>query len=105
MTKLYARQGDILIYEVNSFPKEAKTNVVKSLVVAHGENGHLHTVNAQEVVNWKDAVGNIYVQIKEGSLVHEEHNTITLETGKIYMIKQAEREFDYFSKEMRSVTD
>jgi hypothetical protein len=101
------RNGDILISET-TLPKDAiNTGEVSQIVLAEGEiTGHKHLLRGTKIQTWKDIVGNIYVEVKEkpAQLTHEEHNTITIDIGKIYIIKH-EQEYDYFGQEIKKVLD
>ena len=79
-----------------------------SVVLALGEKtGHKHvisTVNPNDLQAWKQLEGGWIITLKtEGTLVHNQHGTLTIEPGT-YRVSQ-EREYDYFQEVSRKVID
>lgn len=94
------RQGDILLFPVESLPKDAKRK--KSGVVAYGEvTGHSHKIVGGEVFEGSGKLWVVAGNIAE--IVHEEHFPRKIEKG-IYQVWN-EREFDYYEKDLRRVVD
>lgn len=95
-----ARQGDLFIKRIDKLPKGLKKRASK--IILYGEaTGHKHQLTSGSVFD--DPKGAIYLSLlKDGSIVHEEHNTIKLKKGKYAVIRQRE----YQSKDMvRLVVD
>lgn len=107
MTKLMARQGDVLIVQVDKLPTETKDIPRDNrgrVVLAEGEvTGHAHAIHDKRVRFMADARGSgQYLDVKErASVVHEEHGAINLPKG-FYEIRR-QREFD--AGEIRRVAD
>lgn len=101
------QQGDVLLKKVSAVPVGAKkrATVGGRYVVAEGETtGHAHALVASEAVEMYERDGVLYLNVKEPtSLVHEEHDTQTVEPG-IYEVGIV-REVDPFTEEVRSVRD
>lgn len=104
----FKHQGDIPFFP---FTGEIKGTEVKhggSLVLALGEKtGHKHvisTLNPNDLQAWKQLEGGWVITLKtEGTLVHNQHGTLTIAPGT-YRVGQ-EREHDYFSEVTRKVID
>jgi hypothetical protein len=81
------RQGDVMLFPIQSVPHQAK-RVSDQKVVVHGERtGHSHQLTAD--AKWvDDADDNTeVVQIEESAqIVHEEHENIDVPAG-IYKVK------------------
>ena len=100
------RQGDVIIIPLNK-----KIEVIledkKDLVLAEGEvTGHAHRITKGQVqlqVNAMIGIMILRVFSENATLSHEEHDDIILQMGD-YEIKQ-QREFDWFTEEVRRVTD
>lgn len=89
-----ARQGDVLIEEVNEIPSDAKEvgrDEFDRIVLAYGEvTGHAHAIKNKQVKHYvsNDAV---YLDVVEKSKVtHEEHKEIPLDSKKYRVIRQTE---------------
>lgn len=97
MNKLYARQGDVgILSPIITLPEGAKK--LKTNVVVYGEStGHSHQLVGGDIFR-KDDVMYLVLE-KGGKLVHQEHETITLESGIYPVIRQRE----YLSKDMTKV--
>lgn len=79
------RHGDVIVVAVAGLPSDAMP--IKGLVLAEGEaTGHAHRVDLGELFKTKD--GKLYLRIEKlAKLTHEEHKTITLDTG-VYCVSQ-----------------
>jgi hypothetical protein len=97
------RHGDLFYKKVEEFKGEMVFEG-KSFRLAEGEaTGHHHVLTAPRIKIYDDD-GQRYVSLsKTGTLDHPEHGTITIQPGTYIEIR--EREFDYFSNEMRRVVD
>lgn len=100
------RNGDVVIIQIDTLPKNLKRIEVKPL--AFGEvTGHSHRVEVAERPNlemFEDENGRLYFKLSDhGRVVHEEHKTITLEPG-IYTTRII-REYDYIEESMKRVVD
>ena len=93
------RHGDLLIVK-SKVPTGA--TIVKDSVLAYGEvTGHAHRVTGATVLSRADVC---YIDAPNGAtVVHEEHNTITLPPGEWEVIRQ--REFDPYERTARQVAD
>lgn len=102
ITMLY-RNGDVVIQKINELPQNVKEIEIKPLAL--GEiTGHSHRVVADKLKMYEDENGRLYFKLDSvGSVVHEEHKTITLEPG-IYTTKII-REYDYAAETLRKVQD
>jgi hypothetical protein len=107
------RQGDILFIPIK--PEDGQTQYMTKQekgVVAEGEaTGHHHRIaevdlaNAELFKSWRGVEGAILSVGEKGiSIVHEEHQTVTLAPNTTYRVHQA-REYDYFSNLARRVRD
>ncbi len=103
--KLY-RQGDVLIRPLTK-EIDVELKAKPDLVLAEGEvTGHAHRITKGEVslqVNAMIGLMILKVLSKNAVLSHEEHEDIMLPMGD-YEIKQ-QREFDWFTEEVRRVAD
>src|ERR1017187_4429944 len=103
MSKIY-RQGDCMLIEVPSIPKDCKRTEVKGpLVLLEGEaTGHMHRFEYAHDVDMYVGGGARYVHVKaEAALTHEEHSTVNVPPGKYMVPVQVE----YTPKELRRVQD
>lgn len=106
MQPYIVRQGDIMLIAVSQIPAAAaKKRARKRVVVAEGEvTGHHHVLVADRVVEHTltDAqVERRFLEITEGELVHDEHDTITLPAGRYEIRYQRE----YTPEAIRRVAD
>ena len=87
------RQGDLLIQEIESLPKNIKKH---NLILLRGEStGHAHRMESGEV--FSDKLGNLYISLaKTANVVHKEHSPIELPKG-LYAVK---RQREYAGKDM-----
>lgn len=102
------RQGDVLVRQVRSLPKDAKDVTPKGrIVLAHGEvTGHAHAIaegQAREF-SMSDAAGAVkrFLSVASGATVkHEEHAPVELPAGIFEIVQQRE----YHPEELRNVAD
>ena len=100
------RHGDLLGKQVKSIPVDAvKKSSGKVNILAEGEiTGHHHRMISDVNVTVFEDTDSMYFKLDdEASLVHEEHKELKLAPA-IYKVTK-EREYDYFSKEIRKVVD
>ncbi len=81
------RHGDLLIESVNSIPEKAKER--NTNIILDGEvTGHAHRLIGGAVMDVGDQA---YLSVpKTATVVHEEHNTITLPAGDYVVVRQRE---------------
>jgi hypothetical protein len=98
------RQGDVVI-QPEKIPTEATRK--EGLVLAEGEvTGHAHRIVRGNAELYRDFVkGLLWMKVlsEYATLVHEEHEDIELPMGE-YSVK-IQREWDWFSEEVRNVAD
>jgi hypothetical protein len=98
------RQGDVLLKQVKTIPKDAKVTETENgrLILARGEStGHSHTVCAIDGTLFI-ADDRLYLRTDDGcELVHQEHAPIHIDTGNYEVIIQRE----YSPQEIRRVQD
>lgn len=103
------RQGDVLIRKVDALPeglKEVPRDNRGRLVLAEGEvTGHAHVVDCPDAVflatDLADLEGRFLKIEADASVVHEEHDTLTLAPG-FYEVR---RQREYASEAERYVAD
>lgn len=98
------RQGDVLLIEVTSIPKDAKTQKPKGrIVLAEGEvTGHAHTVDSRQAELSLTEGGVMFLTVEELTEVrHQEHAPIPLAPGKYKVMRQRQ----YFPEAIRNVAD
>jgi len=100
-----AQQGDVLFKRVTQPPsKEAKVTKLRHYVVAHGESGHSHILEAEDEFELIQEGERILLSLeKSATVVHEEHAPITLDKG-LWEVGRV-REYDYFQEMVRKVAD
>lgn len=90
MKRMY-RQGDVLLID-NSIPKDVKPT--RSDVLVFGESsGHAHRIVGGEVFEETGPYSALSLYVRAGksaSLVHEEHETISLPEGEYRVVRQRE---------------
>jgi hypothetical protein len=110
--RVNVRQGDLLFIPITNLAEEVSLSderKVKNGVIAEGEaTGHHHRVAEADLAEaeiYRHWNGQMYMRVSEKgiSIVHEEHNTVTLEPGE-YTVHRA-REFDYLQSVSRYVAD
>lgn len=94
------RQGDVLIRKIDSLPT-IELSEVKSGIILYGEaTGHKHRITKGRLFKSKD--DSMFLSVsRQGFIVHEEHNPITLDKGYYAIIRQRE----YHPEEIRNVID
>lgn len=98
------RQGDVVLIQ-SEMPPNAKADN-KEKVLAYGEvTGHAHRISDQGIIFQHPATKRRFLRIITGglSVTHEEHEDLNLPEGD-YEIKQ-QREWDWYSEEVRRVQD
>lgn len=106
MQKIY-RQGDVLFRKVRSLPAGDRKKRASGHILEGEATGHIHRVadqdlDAAEVLEFGE--GQLYLSVSaEGgiSIVHEEHDPITLPAGNYEVVRQRE----YSPEEIRNVAD
>ena len=96
------RHGDVLIEAVDSLPKVREK--LPHTILAHGEvTGHCHRIKESSEADLYATSEGIYLHVRAASVsvVHEEHNTVTLTRGYYRVWRQRE----YSPKEIRIVRD
>ena len=90
------RQGDVLITTIQKIPKGTKK--VLNGVILYGESsGHAHRLVGGDVLTKGDAM---FLKVtKKGTIVHDEHKSITLKKGLYGVTRQRE----YLTKDMTKV--
>ena len=105
MKRRIYRQGDVLLFQVESLPESAEESNTDSdrIVLAYGEvTGHAHAVAAAQCRLFADQEIRFLQVGNEGSnLVHEEHATIVLDPGVYRIVHQRE----YVPNSQRLVVD
>jgi len=98
-----ARQGDVLILPVNKIPASLKQT--KRCTLALGEaTGHHHTIDFDAVGYGESATSLAdYFEVtgESATLTHQEHDPITIKTGKYRKVIQTE----YTPEELKNVVD
>lgn len=107
-TTFIARQGDILIERIDSFPSNLKKIAREQgrVVLAHGEvTGHHHSIldKHADLYSAVDSGDVTFLEIKEAvaALSHQEHATINLPPGNYKVTRQRE----YTPEAIRRVAD
>lgn len=96
------RHGDVLIAPVAAIPAAAAKRTAP--VLAHGEvTGHSHRLAEPQAAEYWEYDGVIFMQIvtENATLIHEEHQPITLPRGTYRVWQQRE----YTPQEIRRVVD
>lgn len=103
-TQVCFRQGDVII-KPHKIPGDATKS--EGNVLAEGERtGHAHRIIKGQIELYRNfAAGLLYLKVLSefACLVHEEHEDINLPIGE-YEIK-LQREYNWFSEEVRNVAD
>jgi len=106
------RQGDVIIKQLNQIDDMTKYREETSTILAEGETkGHSHKIinGKVKLLTLKTAVNAIFplmilrVMSEKAVLFHEEHTEIELPQGDYQVLIQ--REYDWFTEEVRSVLD
>ena len=96
------RHGDVLLVPVKKIPENAMRR--PSTVLARGEaTGHSHRIQDPQSVDLFDAdgIGYLHVRAQSATLIHDEHDPITLPQGFYKFWMQRE----YSPKEIRRIVD
>jgi len=97
------RQGDLFIAPTNAIPSGAEPK--RHLILAEGEiTGHSHRVDGgPALAELFQAEDGIYLDVRAASVrvLHEEHEPVTLPSGKYRVWRQRE----YTPAEIRTVRD
>jgi len=94
-------QGDVIMDSIDSLPDEAM--VAGHNVLAEGEaTGHAHRADATAQV-WTHEDGLYMSSPEKITVLHEEHNNVTVTPGLWKVTKQ--QEYDHFAREARDVRD
>ena len=96
------RHGDVLIEEVKSLPKVREK--LTHTILAHGEvTGHCHRIKESGEADLYATSDGFYLHVRADSVsvVHEEHQTISLTRGFFRVWRQRE----YSPQEIRVVRD
>lgn len=101
--EVYYQQGDVLLFKIDSLPKDDLKEHHEP-VVAYGEvTGHSHKLKGKAKV-LRSKNNEVYVDVLEDSTIeHEEHNPISIPKGKY--ISRIVRERNHFLNVTRSVVD
>lgn len=97
------RQGDVLLLRTNAIPAHLKKTKTNTLALGEA-TGHHHTVMGDGVVGFadnEDSLPDFLSVQKEATLVHQEHDPITLPKGKYRKVIQVE----YTPAGIRNVAD
>ena len=106
------RQGDVIIKQLNQIDDMTKYREETSTILAEGETrGHSHKIinGKVKLLTLKIAANTILplmilrVLSEKATLFHEEHNQIELPHGDYQIFIQ--REYDWFTEEVRRVLD
>lgn len=90
------RQGDVLLVPVDEIPAGLKQVPLerRRIVLAHGEvTGHAHVVEGEAqfmAADLEEMEGRFLQVEEEATLVHDEHDSITLPPGKYEVRRQRE---------------
>jgi hypothetical protein len=102
--KIY-RQGDVLFKEVRAIPRAQQPRKRATGHILEGEaTGHIHRVADLDAAEVLEVGEGLFLNVTaEGgvSIVHEEHDTLTLPSGNYEVVRQRE----YSPEEIRNVED
>lgn len=101
--KLY-RQGDVLFKKVDSIPRERAKKRSTGHILEGETTGHIHRVAELEAADVLECGEGLYLNVTaEGgvSIIHEEHDTLTLPPGNYEVVRQRE----YSPEAIRNVED
>ena len=96
------RHGDVLIAPTKNIPEGAKKR--HDRILAKGEiTGHSHRIETEGVADLFDLGDDVFVRVADrpARVVHEEHDTITLQPGYYRVWRHRE----YTPEEIRVVRD
>lgn len=106
--KFMARQGDVLIRQIDQIPSEA--NEINEKVIAVGEGHHEHTVigeidvfeNEKSLYLKVNSNGQL-AHVKTGTTIQADHLPIPLPTGNYEVIHQ--REYNAYEASIHEILD
>ncbi len=96
------RHGDVMIEKVDSLP--SKKRKMQHTILAHGEiTGHAHRIKERGGASLYETPLGLYLHVAadEATVVHEEHDPISLTTGYYRVWRQRE----YSPEEIRVIRD
>ena len=96
------RHGDVMVEQVAELPDVSRK--APHTILAHGEiTGHCHRIAEKGAAELYETPAGAFLKVtaKSATLVHEEHDSITLETGFYRVWRQRE----YSPEEIRIVRD
>lgn len=96
------RHGDVMVEMVSELPEVRRK--AKHTILAHGEiTGHCHCISEKGVAELYETPDGMFLNVtaKSATLVHEEHDSITLASG-FYRVR---RQREYSPEEIRIVRD
>lgn len=106
------RQGDVNLFRCDEQPDENKRQMsrqAKSVVVAHGESGNVHTLTCDREFEVFEIGGETFYAIKEEAKLHhtgrggDHHGTHTIDPG-VYR-RAIETEYDPMTERNRKAAD
>jgi hypothetical protein len=104
IAKNKSQQGDVILRRVDTMPDGAVRVSRGRCVLAEGEHtGHAHVVDDDEAELVRIGERMLLRLGRPATVVHEEHNPITLDAG-VWEVGRVQ-EYDYFSKMARAVQD
>lgn len=104
LAKTFAQQGDVILRKLDKMPVgEISNKTRKRLVLAHGESGHSHVIEDDEVELIQIGERMLLNLTKAATVTHEEHRPIKLSPG-IWEIGRV-KEFNYFEMMTRTIQD
>ncbi|HCS51537.1 hypothetical protein [Rubinisphaera sp.] len=96
------RHGDVMLEEVVKLPDASRKT--QHTILAHGElTGHCHRIAERDSADLYDTSDGLFLHVtaQEATLVHDEHDAITLKSGYYRVWRQRE----YSPEEIRTVRD
>lgn len=96
------RHGDVMVETVADLPEVRRKT--KHTILAHGEiTGHCHRIAEKGAAELFETPAGMFLNVtaKSATLVHEEHESITLATGVYRVWRQRE----YSPEEIRIIRD
>jgi hypothetical protein len=105
-TEVLYRQGDVLFRKVESIPDGKRKKRLSGHILEGEVTGHIHRIAEAQLVDAEvlEVGETMFLSVSaEGgvSIIHEEHNPITLPAGNYEVVRQRE----YSPEEIRNVAD